>query len=246
MKLKDHYLIHIPRKHETEFVHGSLTLLRPVISVRMANEQRASYNPDEHLSKEGAVVLVPGMVSSELTMGVESDISGMSEFDKGFERSLIETNRAMGAAIQLQVGDIAYFYHHAPNYDMPLGKEQYNVHMRSIVAYKRNDVVYVTQGHVMILPVPKYEHKTAAGIIIPSMNSKRHVVDTDGWWKETSVEYTVEQYEENHGTILIAHAESEMSVGDHIIHRRNADYPLSIDGKQVFVVKETDVLCVVG
>lgn len=246
MKLKDHYLIHIPRKHETEFVHGSLTLLRPVLSDRIANEQESSYNPDEHLSKEGTVVLVPGMVSSELTVVVESDISDLSEFDRGFARSLIETNRSMGATVQLQVGDIAYFYHHAPNYDMPLGEDQYKVHMRSIVAYKRNGVVYVTQGHIMILPVPKYEHKTAAGIIIPSMNSKRRAVDTDGWWKETSVEYSVEQYEKNHGTILVAHAESEMSAGDRIIHRPNADYPLAVNGKQVFVVKETDVLCVVG
>jgi co-chaperonin GroES (HSP10) len=242
MKITDHYLVHIPETHEKELSYGSLKLEKVVFSHRIESvdsHEKASHIPDEHITKHGEVIHECTHVSKSLRVFDESELESENDFQRAFNRSLIEKNKSYGSDIELQKGDIAHFYHTAPNFNedfSEIGKRCYRIHIRSVFAYERNGNLKVTRGHLLIEPIKK-EKKSKSGLWLPESElTFNQRTGTHEWGQ-------VKEHEENKGNVVLSHEDSEIKENMSIVFKPSADYPITINGKQYFVVKETDVVC---
>lgn len=244
MQLTDYYLIKLDSKYEATF--GETKILRPAISERIADEydkgsgqggMNCLYNPEFSKRKHGSVLQIPNKLSTlpiapklpgapipqPYVSGEACEKYGLGK--NGYEPYTYEPEFHTVHdlyKVGCNVGDKIFFYHDAFDYEKPvLGEDIYAVHVKDVVAYMSNGVIKAAHGFVI-------GQKVVKEVQIGSF-----------------VEFNQDPNKKNTLSAVYVSDQSEVSVSDVFMHVNNADYPIEIEGIEMFVVREKDILCLI-
>lgn len=241
MKLIDRYLVKVEQKQEAEFAYGSLVLSKPALSERIegSNGKDCSYNPTQHLTKQGLVIEPPHKLSTTparfINVGHPQNsryISGeMIESSKGDLRKKdynpsTYTDKSHKVVdvyrIEAKEGDLVHFYHTGIEFNDPISEDLYPINVSNIFAYERDGEVKVCFGFLLCKYIEK-PSETEGGLLL----------------------IEEEKFEQNQGIVYYTNQASDIQPGERIYHRKLSDYAITIQGEDYFVVREYDCGCTI-
>ncbi len=218
-----------------------------------------SYDPQVHVKVTGKVVAIPNKLGNA---PISQETCGLPQRESG---KRYRYKRRKDIKPEVKIGDRIYFHFNtllSDNKNLLDEKKQiYKIAYENILCAVRDfkeDVskenlseIIMIGGYTMI--EPDYETWEETRIPIPEIINGEVVVDKEGnpvmkpkdLWLIAKMKPEIRYltgYMVNVGTPLNGD-KNEMSIGDKIIYRRDADWPVTIEGEKYFIIRQRHILC---
>ena len=246
--LFDYFLFTVDKRFETKSESGIIMISEAYVSGG-ENEESDEFN--SHKRIYGQVVAVPRSFSDEKITAIDPGLPAPKKYiGAEFIQQMIASGARMwskkdyspttyemdfvtcadiGAKTDIRNGDKIYFNYNATELDQYVGKKDgkqvFKVRVDEILCVVRDGQIISQGGWVIIKPNKETwdDITNDAGIIIKTAPEK---IPLEGF-------------------IVAANFTEGLKIGDKIIYHHDADWQLTIEGEEAFVIQEKDILALI-